>query len=256
MGLLAIAGLSGGAEPAHAQEPPLWDTLRILAYNTHHGEGTDGVLSLIRIGEVISGAAPDLVALQEVDRRVERTGWVDQAAEYGTLTGLESTFGGFMDYQGGHYGMAILSRHPILEQTNHRLPGGSEPRTALEVRVCLPRSGKEVALVGIHLYRTEEERLAQARTLMGALHGNEGLIILAGDFNSTPGSPVMELLSTRWTITPKSGPSLTYPSPAPSREIDFVLLPPDSGVRVLEHRVLDEDVASDHRPVFIVLEIR
>jgi endonuclease/exonuclease/phosphatase family metal-dependent hydrolase len=230
------------------------DTLRILAYNTHHGEGMDGVLDLERIARVIAAEEPDLVALQEIDHRVERTGGIDQAAEYGALTDMEPLFGGFMEYQEGEYGMALLSRLPILDWTNHRLPPGEEPRSALTARVLLPGSGREVVIAGIHLYRTEEERLAQARTLMEVLQGEEGLAILAGDFNSTPGSPVMELLGEEWEVTAKEGSSFTFPADGPEREIDFILVRPKGAIRVLEHRVLGEEVASDHRPIFLVLE--
>jgi len=242
--------------PAAPSPPPSTDTLRILVYNTHHGEGMDGVLDLARIGELMEAANPDLVALQEIDRFVERTEWIDQASEYGSLTGLEPLFGPFMEYQGGHYGMALLSRFPILESTNHRLPPGAEPRSALAARVRLPGSGRNVVFVGIHFYRTEEERLAQARALMEALDQEEGLVILAGDFNSQPGSPVMDLLGTRWQVLEKRGPPETFPADGPEREIDFVLVRPSTGFRILEHRVLDEEVASDHRPVFLVLEVQ
>ncbi|MBT8397338.1 MAG: hypothetical protein HKO65_08595 [Gemmatimonadetes bacterium] len=233
---------------------PATDTLRILAYNTHHGEGMDGVLDLQRIATVINDVEPDVVTLQEIDRVVERTGGVDQAAEYARLTGTEALFGDFMGYQGGQYGMALLSRLPVLDWANHRLPDGAEPRTALTARVRLPGTGREAVVSGIHFYRTEEERLAQATTLMEALNDEEGLVVLAGDFNSLPGSPVMELLATEWAVPEKPFSTFTFPADEPAREIDFILIRPRTGFRVLEYRVLEEGVASDHRPVFLVLE--
>ncbi len=246
-----VVGLKGTTD---VRPFPRTDTLRVLAYNTHHGEGLDGVLDLDRIAEVINQVEPDVVTLQEIDRVVDRTGDVDQAAEYAALTGTEPLFGDFMEYQGGHYGMALLSRLPILDWTNHRLPDGAEPRSALTARVSLPGTGREAVISGIHFYRTEEERLAQARTLMDALEDEEGLVILAGDFNSLPGSPVMELLASEWAVPEKPFSPFTFPSDGPAREIDFILIRPKTGFRVLEHRVLDEAVASDHRPIFLVLE--
>ena len=59
---------------------------------------------------VIKRLKPDLVALQEVDQRVRRSGSVDQAAELGKLTGMHHAFGSFFKYDGGNYGMAVLSR--------------------------------------------------------------------------------------------------------------------------------------------------
>ena len=55
---------------------------------------------------------------QEIDNGAARTGAVDQAAELGRLTGMGSVFGPFMDYQGGQYGMALLSDLPFVNPTN------------------------------------------------------------------------------------------------------------------------------------------
>ncbi len=254
-GGIAGIGLLLGFSPAcsQTQQPP--DTLRILAYNTHHGAGLDGVVDLERIASLIRSVDPDVAALQEVDRRVERTDRVDQAGTYGSLTGMEAVFGEFMEYQGGRYGMALLSRHPIVSWENHRLPPGAEPRSTLAARIRMPDSGREVVVAGIHFYRTEEERLAQARRTSEVLSPDTVPVFLVGDFNSLPGSPVMEFLAQEWTIPDKEGPSHTFPANEPAREIDFILVKPEGEVRVLEYRVLGESVASDHRPVLMVVEI-
>jgi endonuclease/exonuclease/phosphatase family metal-dependent hydrolase len=234
--------------------PP--DTIRILVYNTHHGEGMDGVLDLERIANLISSVGPDVVALQEMDSVVDRTGDVDQAGTYGDLAGMEPFFGDFMEYGGGRYGMALLSRLPMREETNHRLPTGAEPRTSVSARIDLQGSGRELVVAGIHFYRTEEERLAQARRVMEIFAKEEAPVILAGDFNSLPGSPVMELLAQEWDVPAKEGSPFTFPADDPAREIDFILLRPGNRFRVLEYRVLDEPVASDHRPILMVVELR
>jgi endonuclease/exonuclease/phosphatase family metal-dependent hydrolase len=230
--------------------------VRLLAYNIHHGEGMDEVIDLARIAELITDLDPDLVTLQEVDSVVERTGRVDQVVELARRTGLEGEFGGFMPYQGGAYGMAVMSRWPILETNNWRLTDGEEPRTALGVRVQAPGSRQELVLVGIHLYRTEEERLAQATDLDNLLAGETAPVILAGDFNSTPGSPVMTGLGEGWRILDKGRDRFTFSSFAPEREIDYVLLRPSDRFEVLEHRPLDEPVISDHRPIWTVLLLK
>jgi endonuclease/exonuclease/phosphatase family metal-dependent hydrolase len=199
---------------------------------------------------------PHVVALQEIDNVVERTGGVGQAAVYGELTGMEALFGDFMPYQGGHYGMALLSRLPVVQWANHRLPDGAEPRTAVTARVRLSGSGREVVVSGIHFYRTEEERLAQARSLLEQLGLEADAVILAGDFNSQPGSAVMTELASHFETPEKEGLTFTFPADEPAREIDFILVRAPAGHRVLEYRVLDETVASDHRPIFMVLELR
>ncbi len=250
------SGESATSERARmAQEaPPI--TLRLLAYNIKHGLGNDGQIDLERTAAVINALQPDLVALQEVDKGVERTGGVDQAQRLGELTGMHAVFGDFMEYQGGHYGMAILSRFPIAESKNHRLPAGAEPRSALAARVQMADAGREVVFVGIHLYRTLEERLCQAKRVVDAMADEATPVILAGDFNSTPDSEVMSLVRGGWTLPDKGEDRLTFSSDDPRREIDFIGYRPAGVFEVVEQRVIDEPVASDHRPVLLVLRMR
>ncbi|MCH7992087.1 MAG: endonuclease/exonuclease/phosphatase family protein, partial [Gemmatimonadetes bacterium] len=135
--LTAAALIGGAAVPAASQA-----TLRVAAYNIRHGLGVDGEVDLERIADVLRPLHADVITLQEVDRRVERTNGVDQARRLGELLGMEAHFGDFMPYQGGEYGMAVLSRFPVLGVTNVRLPDGDEPRTALEVRVAVGQQGR------------------------------------------------------------------------------------------------------------------
>ena len=256
--LLVAAGCGEAAEPpegAGGETEAPEDTVRLLAYNIHHGAGMDSVLDLERIAAVIRSVDPDLVALQEIDSVTTRTEGVDQAAELGRLTGLEARYGRFMDYRGGAYGMAVLSRWPIEEVENLRLPDGDEPRSALSVTVRSPTSGQRLRFVSIHLYRTEEERMAQAIALETRLEGSDIPTILAGDFNSTPDSPVMAQLESSWSVVPKGEDRFTFSSFDPVREIDFVLVRPENRFRVISQRLLDEPVASDHRPVFVELGV-
>jgi len=252
--LMSVA--AGSVSPAVGQaEAEGNEIVRILAYNIHHGEGMDERVDLERIAALISDLRPDLVALQEVDRSVERTGFVDQATELGQLTGLTATFGEFMPYQGGHYGMAVLSRWPIVATYNHRLPEGAEPRSALAVRVRSPRTGRELEFVGIHLYRTTGERMAQAQRLEDIYRSTQVPVILAGDFNSAPDSDVIAFLGRSWQFIQKGEDRLTFPSTGPNREIDFVAYRPVDAFDVLGQRLLDEPVASDHRPLFVELTL-
>lgn len=230
-------------------------TLRILAYNVRHGAGIDDSVDLRRAAAVINRLRPDLVALQEIDSATTRTAGIDQAQRLGTLTNMNAVFGGFMEYREGQYGMALLSRYPIVEFVNHRLPDGLEPRTALAIVVQPPDFSGSIVMVGIHLYATEAERLAQAERLIDIFADDPRPVVLVGDFNSQPESPVIDLLSRRWSIPPKSGNRLTFPSDQPAREIDYVMLRPASRFEVLEYRVIDEPVASDHRPVLLVVRL-
>jgi endonuclease/exonuclease/phosphatase family metal-dependent hydrolase len=247
---LSLVVMSGCQSPGRQQ-------VRVLAYNIHHAEGTDGELDLARIAQVIESVQPDLVALQEVDNRTQRTGGVDQTAELGQLTGMQAVFGKAMDYQGGGYGLAILSRWNILESVTHPLPSteGHEPRAVLMVKVRTPRRS-ELWFGSTHFDHTREEteRLGQAARIREMFASRNEPVILAGDFNAVPESRVMKLLLEDWLDASALEPQPTVPANKPRSRIDYVLVRPKNGWKTIETRVLEEAVASDHRPLFVVVE--
>ena len=252
--LAALAGAAVAALPA--ADPPGRTTLRVLCYNIHHGRGTDGKVDLPRIAGVIRDAKPDLVALQEVDDRTRRTGQVDQTAELARLTGLHGRFGKQIDYQGGGYGQAVLSRFPLGELTVHWLPGvpDRERRIAAEARVKV--GGRELSFVTTHLHHQNPEFREQQAAKLNELFGAaDRPVVLAGDLNATPDSKPLAILSQKWTVA-TAGPSLfTFPAGKPTKQIDYVLYRPAGRFKAVEAKVIAEAVASDHRPVLAVLEL-
>ena len=232
--------------------------LRVLCYNIHHAEGVDGKLDLPRIARVILSAKPDLVALQEVDQKTARTGKVDQVAELSHLTKMKSIFGSNIDFQGGHYGNAILSRFPIIKKNNSHLPNvdSGEQRGVLEsvIKVSEDRS---IFFLATHLdhRHSDEERLASAKFINQMISVSDSKpAILAGDFNDVPESPTLKEFGKLWIRT-NAEITPTIPVSKPIRQIDYILVRPKKRWKVIESKVLDEDVASDHRAIFSVIEL-
>ena len=256
---LAALALAGAASCTSAGEPPEPIRLRVLSYNIHHGEGTDGRLDLARIAAVVRAAHPDLVALQEVDVGTGRSGGVDQAGELGRLTGMQAFFGKAMPHDGGSYGEAILSRLAVLESWSVPLPAsdGHEPRAAIAVRVRPDPGGPVLVFAGTHLDHTGDpaDRIAQARVLLRVFAREEtGPVLLAGDLNALPGADPMPALCAAFADAGRELALPTYPSAAPVRRIDYVLARPPAAWRVVSVEVTPEEVASDHRPLLVVLE--
>jgi endonuclease/exonuclease/phosphatase family metal-dependent hydrolase len=234
------------------------EALRVLSYNIHHGEGTDGKLDLERIARVIRSANPDVAALQEVDQQTRRTGHVDQAAELARLTQMHVVFGKNIDFEGGGYGNAVLSKLPIKNHANHHLPtfDNFEQRGVLVAQLEAPHAKEPLLLFATHLdhRRDDRERLASATKIneLLAMHG-DAPALLAGDLNDTWESATLAILRRQWTRANEEERP-TIPVAAPDRQIDFVLLRPATRWKVVEFRVLEEAVASDHRAILAVLE--
>lgn len=250
---LAAACAGAPAPDDGAAAPVRW---RVVTYNIHAGRGTDDVTNLERIADVIRRLDPDLVALQEVDVGVARSGRVDQAARLGELLDMNHVFGSFMDYQGGRYGMAILSRCAIRRVEPVRLADGNEPRIALTAEIERATGGT-ITFVDVHFdwVASDSFRIVQATETAERLDDLRTPWILAGDLNDVPGSPTVALFRARAHEAAKPDDRrLTFPSARPEREIDFIFAAPADHWRVTDVEVVAETVASDHRPVVAELE--
>ena len=130
---LVLSMLVGGCA---ATRPDVPARVTILTYNIYHGEDARGQSNLDAVARIINTLRPDLVALQEVDNKTTRSKGLDLTSELANRTGLNGVFGKAMDFAGGGYGEAVLSRHQILATRNNLLPHtpNAEPRTALEIK--------------------------------------------------------------------------------------------------------------------------
>lgn len=253
LGLAGCAGLSGSGGQAGES-----DTLRVMTYNIHHGADSQERMNVAEIAAVIRREQPDIVALQEVDRGVERTQRRDLLVELARLTGMgHRAFGKNIDHQGGQYGNAILSRHPIVRQTNtlltQREPG--ERRGVLQAVVNV--RGTQVAVLATHFdVRNDEERLLEVRQIEGQIlpRYEDYPLVLAGDLNETPTGQVYRRLSARlldaWSAG--KGEGYTIPVDAPDRRIDYIFLSPHFAA---DSAWVPRTVASDHLPVVAVVRL-
>ena len=233
--------------------------LRVMTYNIHHGEGTDGRIDLERIAKVIRDAKPDLVALQEVDKNVKRSGEVDQTSELAQLTQMNGRFGKQIPYEGGDYGQAVLSRFPVSELTVHWLPGEPERQRRIAVAGVVDLGNRKVVFASTHLHHNNVEfREQQATALNDLFRDSEHPVILAGDLNAYPESRVLEILEQRWTnTTAKTTNCFTFPAVVPKHQIDYVMYQPQLTTRLISRKavVINESLASDHCPLLVEFSV-
>ncbi|WP_218934127.1 endonuclease/exonuclease/phosphatase family protein [Rosistilla ulvae] len=233
----------------------------MLCYNIHYGQGNDGVYDLERLARVIVAAKPDLVALQELDVMVERSGRVHQAQRLAELTGLAVRMGPTQHYQGGLFGNAVLTRMPIEDVQIHPLPYTpatesltTYPRGAISV-VVQCTNGRPLRFVSTHFqHNVPGDRVAEAEAI-NRLFGTDNVpTVLAGDMNSVPGSEPIEILGNRWNNAIDLAASPTAPAKKPTSRIDYIFYR-GGGLKMVESRVVDESMASDHRPVLAVFKL-
>lgn len=262
--LLAIATIAGCA-PLRSVTPGR--SLRVMTYNIQYGGG-----NLEGIAEAIRASAADVVALQEVDVHWSaRSNFVDQAAALAARLGMQARFAPIYQLPGDNaaapmreFGVALLSRYPIVAFANHTItrlstqqPGGAPPAPMpgfLEAMVDV--RGTMVRVFNTHLdYRPDPAVRARQVTESLAIIGDLATpTLMFGDLNAGPTAPELQPLFERlrdsWAAF--AGPGLTYPATAPVRRIDFVLT--SRHFRVSTARVPGTQ-ASDHRPVVVDLVV-
>jgi endonuclease/exonuclease/phosphatase family metal-dependent hydrolase len=223
--------------------------LSILTYNIHHVEGTDGKIDYVRLAAVIRELDPDIVALQEVDKETSRTEGVNQVEKLASLAGYEYfVFGRSMPFGGGEYGLAVMSRYPIISSAAHPLPFrfGLEPRSVLITQIAAGERGGNITFANTHLcHQSEENRIDQIRRLTSLIDGIKGPVLLAGDFNARSINDSMRLLWSRdW-----------MDCSAPHSRIDYILSRKSDGIEATGSRMIKDKVTSDHFPILVKIKL-
>ena len=237
---------------AYAQDEYI--SVRMLTYNIRHGAGMDDVVDLERQADAIRKADAEVIGLQEVDSCVKRSGYIPEAAVLAEKLGMYSTFGGAIPLTGGKYGVAILSKEPPL--TVHHMPlPGTEKRTLL---VC---EFQEYVFATTHLDLDENERLASLPIILeeAASWGDKPFFI-CGDWNDQPTSTLIKTMKKDGFVMLNypANPSSTYytfPASSPNRIIDYIASYGKVVRSVRRRQVLNEPMASDHRPVLVELRL-
>jgi endonuclease/exonuclease/phosphatase family metal-dependent hydrolase len=221
-----------------------------MTFNIQSGlRGLDGIAKAIR------DAGPDLVALQEVDSRSTRSHGLDQAERLAELTGLayHAHFRA-TDYYGGAYGVAVLSRFPLVQVRHQALPTPDdlEPRTVATAVVDAPNGQLSLYITHLtHLPTRAEVRTGQIKAIQALMAKDARPKLLLGDLNDTDDSEAVTILSKAMTdvfAKKGEGPGGTFPLPMflPEVRIDYVFASPE--LAPLKSFVLRVD-ASDHYPL-------
>jgi len=234
-------------------------TLKVMSYNIHVGQDASNRDQLQNIADFIKSSNVDIVGLQEVDSVCNRSGKVDQMKFLAENTGMYYAYARHFAFDGGSYGIGILSKCPIKNTIDHRIiltsDGKADGATRALLTATLFSGKKEIMFATVHMdYRDSNSRFAQSQELVRLLEKITLPVILTGDFNAEPGTKEISNLQSILTDTGINS-DFSYPALKPRKKIDFVMVSKGSLVRVKRVEVTPV-LYSDHLPVTSVFKIR
>jgi len=225
--------------------------VRIATFNILHGRSLDdGRVDVDRLAAAVREVDPDILGLQEVDRDQPRSMGADLTAvaaeamgapEHEFVAALSGTPGGTWmaatgDEQPGSatYGIALLSRYPVVSWRVVRLPAlrasvplwstwnnrpfvaRDEPRVAVAAVIDGPFG--EFTVCNTHLSFIPGWSARQLRLLTRSMTGTREPLVVMGDLN------MQSRQATRLTGLRSIASAATFPAHAPTRQIDHVLV--------------------------------
>lgn len=231
--------------------PVLAQKVRVMSYNIHHGANKQEVNTLKEIGLFIKTSGAELVGLQEVDSMCNRSGNEDQMKKLAEITGMHYTFVRHFAYDGGAYGLGILSKYPISNTRNDRITSiskNSEKKSLalLSAKVLLPGK-KEIIFSTVHFALDQPTRITQSSETIAYL--NRGLpAILTGDLNAEPGQKEIGQLEEGYANIGDAS-ILTFPDEKAVKRIDYIFVSKDSLKKTISSAANNDIHHSDHLPL-------
>jgi endonuclease/exonuclease/phosphatase family metal-dependent hydrolase len=242
--LLAHPPLTGCGGPTGPADAPR--RLRVATWNIRAARSAP----VDAIADELRAVQADIVALQEVDVRTRRGGFVDQPLALATALGVQHAFAASIKWDGGDYGLAVLSRWPLTDVRRHRLEftPGAEPRIVLEVTVCA--GGRPLRLFNHHADRRIASRALGFAGLKRLLQAEVGRrILLAGDLNEYADGPGVRSLIDAGLVDLGAGPGQS----TNSGRVDYLLADGPLARLASPGRLWPTD-KSDHHAVVVDLD--
>ncbi len=272
--VILVFGLIGSPGKSSANDGSTSEKVdvRVMSYNIHAGIGSDGVYDNERIAQVIEDSGAEIIALQEVDVHWgARSNNDDILADLAERLDMQSFFAPIYDmdpYVEGdprrQFGVAILSKYPIVKAINHDITRLSTQNDTPEpapapgfAEAIINVKGALVPFYSTHLdYRGDPTvRIMQVDDMLNIFDNQSGEKVLLGDMNATPEAaelaPLFDRFTDAWSVV-EDDPGYTFSALSPSKRIDYIFA--SEAIEVRDAEVIDT-LASDHLPVVADLSL-
>ncbi len=262
----------GTPNKVYTQNKP---TIKIATYNIGKNELSPDVADLNNLSNAIAKLDADVIVLTEIDNKTARSKKVHQLEEIAKANKMDFAFGKALDFDGGEYGVGILSKYKIEKSQVINLPSGeAEQRVVLLSQISKPGFDAPIIIMGTHLdwQKDPTVRIGQVRHILDASIGDTetgfdniaaSIKILAGDFNSTANEQPTQEIRYLWNPVEKKGVDYrTWPAVNPAIDIDHIFTFKGQVWDVKNMKIPTDSPefqwssVSDHLPVIAELELQ
>lgn len=243
--LLSATCICCQAQPASSQQ------VKVMSYNIRNAIGLDDICNYNRIADVIALAEADIVAIQEIDSVTNRSEGHYVLGEIAAHAQYQPYFAAAIDFDGGKYGIGLLTRQDPQTISRILLPGSEEERTLIVAEF------PDYVVANTHLSLTLDDALASVPIIVQAVTSAGKPAIIAGDWNNSPDSPVIAALKEAGFEIASSETEPTFPADEPRECIDYIATycPEGTHAEIISTSVINEPAASDHRPVTATIRL-
>lgn len=245
-------------------------SFRLVVYNIRYGTGTgmqfnlpvpgagylrDTQVKLRRLCRYLSSLEPDILALLEVDSGSLRSGSINQADAIAASLGRRGTY-----WECKYAPSSLMKRLPVVrKQANAFITREGEGHVQFHYfdtgvkRLLIELQLGPVNIFLVHLSLKYRHRHYQLSDLYDLVRARDKPVIVAGDFNTLWGDYEIKLFMAATRLRSANSTGLpTYPSTSPKKQLDFILVSPEIGIRNFR---IPRVRYSDHLPLVCDCEI-
>jgi endonuclease/exonuclease/phosphatase family metal-dependent hydrolase len=265
--LTIVLGSGTNPVPTPTPEPTTTSTIKVLHWNIAQGYGQDGRSNISRVVDFIVAKRPDVISFNEIMRYSSSSQPQQIADALRARTGQTWTYH-WIQKSGAASGEGecVMTRLHIDASDDYLL---TVSRSVAMVRLNV--NGRIVNVFSTHLdHQSSSTRLAQVRQLVSWADNHSEQRIIAGDFNSWPGTTEINEMGRTyydgWAVARSKGVAYSFPGNPDGNtrntRIDYVWSSRGASyLTVTRAEVFDTRDSSglkpsDHNPLIVTYQVR